>query len=50
MSEETNEWRRTEYKAWKMKVKELVNESKRRVDEEFGRKLREKFKDNRKLF
>ncbi len=42
--------RRSEYKAWKKKVKELVVESKKRVDEEFGSKLIEKFMDNRKLF
>ncbi len=32
--------RRTYYKFWNRKVKEMVNESKRRVDDEFGRKLR----------
>ncbi len=42
--------RRGEYRAWKKKVKELMDESKKRADEEFGRKLNEKFKDNRKLF
>ncbi len=42
--------RRSEYRAWKKKIKELVDESKIRVDEEFGRKLSEKFMDNRKLF
>ncbi len=42
--------RRSEYRAWKKKVKELADESKMRVDEEFGRKLSEKFMDNRKLF
>ncbi len=31
---------RSEYKTWKKKVKDLVDESKRRVDEEFSRKLR----------
>ncbi len=31
--------RKSEYKEWKKKVRELVEESKRRVDEEFGRKL-----------
>ena len=31
-------------------MKELVDESKMKVDEEFGRKLSEKFMDNRKLF
>ncbi len=32
--------RRSEYKAWNKKIKELVDESKMRVDE-FGRNLRE---------
>ncbi len=40
---------RSEYKEWKKRVKELVDESKMRIDEEFGRKLSEKFMDNRKL-
>ncbi len=47
---EVNVRRRNEYRAWKKKVKELVDESKTRVDQEFGRKLSEKFMDNRKLF
>ena len=42
--------RRSEYRAWKKRVKDLVDESKMRVDEEFGRKLSEKFMDNKKLF
>ncbi len=33
--------RRSEYKVWNKKVKELVDDSKMRVDEEFGRKLSE---------
>ncbi len=41
--------KRTEYKSWNRKVKELVKESKRRVDDEFGGKLSEKFNEN-KLF
>ncbi len=49
-SEEVNVRRRSKYRAWKKKVKELVDESKMRVDEEFDRKLSEKFMDNRKLF
>ncbi len=32
--------RRSEYRPWKKKVKDLVDESKKRVDEEFGRKLK----------
>ncbi len=42
--------RRSEYRAWNKKVKEIVDESKMRVDEESGRKLSEKFTDNSKLF
>lgn len=41
--------KRSEYKAWKKKINELVDESKMRVDEQFGSKLSEKFLDNRKL-
>ena len=39
VTEETSERRKSEYKAWKKEVKELVDESKMKVDEEFGRKL-----------
>ncbi len=49
VSEEVSVRRGSQYKTWKKKVKELVGESKMR-DEEFGRKLSEKFVDNRKLF
>ncbi len=38
MAEEISVRRRSEYKTWKRKVKELVDESKMKVDEEFGRK------------
>ncbi len=31
--------RKFEYKKWKKKVRELIEGSKRRVDEEFGRRL-----------
>ncbi len=41
--------RKSEYKEWKKKVRELIKESKRRVDEEFGRKLSQNFCEN-KLF
>ena len=49
VSEDIKE-RRSEYKSWNRKVKDLVNESKRKVDEEFGRKLSEKLFENEKLF
>ncbi len=42
--------RKSEYKEWKKKVRELIEESKRRVDEESGRKLSENFSENKKLF
>ncbi len=39
--------RRAEYKSWNRKVKELVRENKRIVDEGFGGKLSEKFSENK---
>ncbi len=48
--EEARVRRRTEYKSWNRKVKELVKVSKGRVDVEFCRKLSEKFSENKKLF
>ncbi len=50
VNEEVRERRRSEYKFWNRKVKELVKESKRKVDDEFGRKLSEKFGENKKFF
>lgn len=49
--EEISVRRRIEYKAWKKKVKELVYESKMKIDEEFGRdrEFCEKLTDNRKF-
>ncbi len=40
-SEEVSARRRSEYRAWNKKVEEIVDESKMRRDEEFGRKLSE---------
>ncbi len=40
LPEEGKVRRNSEYKEWKKKLRELIEESKRRVDEEFGRKLR----------
>ncbi len=40
---------RSEYKTWNKKVKELMDESKMRVDEEFDRKLSEIFIYSREL-
>ncbi len=34
-------WGRSEYKTWNKKVKEIMDESKMRVGEEFDRKLSE---------
>ncbi len=50
MPEEVKARRKSEYKEWKKKVRELIGESKRRVDEEFGRKLSKNFSENKKLF
>ncbi|MCP5003018.1 MAG: hypothetical protein GY941_03575 [Planctomycetes bacterium] len=48
--EEVRERRKREYKTCKREVRRLVRESKERVDDEFGRKLSDKFKENKKLF
>ncbi len=50
LPEELKARRKSEYKEWKEKVRELIEEKKRRVDEEFGRKLGEIFSENNKLF
>ncbi len=47
LPEEVKARRKSEYKEWKKKVRELIEESKRRVDEEFGRKLSRNFSENR---
>ncbi len=47
--EEVKARRKSEYKEWK-RVRELIEESKRRVDEEFGRKLSQNFSENKQLF
>ncbi len=49
MLEEVKARRKSGYKEWKKKVRELMEESKRRVDEEFGRKLSENFNENKQL-
>ncbi len=43
LPEDVKARRKSEYKDWKNRVRELIEESKRRVDEEFGRKLKSKF-------
>ncbi len=48
--EEVKARRKYDYKEWKKKVRELIVESKRRVDEEFDRKLSQNFCENQKLF
>ena len=48
--EKGKERRKREYKARKKEVRRLAKESKERVDEEFGRKLSEKYNENKKLF
>ena len=42
--------RKQEYKLCKGKVKQVIKESKEKVDDEFGRKLSEKFNENKKLY
>ncbi len=39
LPEEVKARKKSEYKEWKRRVRRLIEESKRRVDEEFGRKL-----------
>ncbi len=50
MPEEVKARRKSEYKDWKNRVRELIKESKRRGDAEFGRKLSQNFSENKKLF
>ncbi len=47
--EEVRARRKSEYKEWKKRVRRLIEESKKRVDEEFGRKLSQNFSENKKL-
>ncbi len=49
LPEEVKARRKSEYNDWKNRVRELIEESKRRVDEEFGRKLSQNFIENKKL-
>ncbi len=49
LPEEVRARRKSKYKDWKNRVRELIEESKRRVDEEFGRKLSQNFSENKKL-
>ncbi len=50
LPEEVRVRRKSEYKDWKKRVRELIEESKRRVDGEFGRKLTQNFSENKKIF
>ncbi len=50
LPEEVKARRKSEYKEWKKRVRRLIEESKRRVDEEFGRKLSQNFSENKKFF
>ncbi len=50
LPEEVKARRKPKYKEWKKRVKELMEESERRMDEEFGRKLSQNFNENKKLF
>ncbi len=47
LPEEVKARRKSEYKEWKKKVRDLIEESKTRVDEEFGRKLSQNFSENK---
>ena len=42
--------RKEKYRDCKTRVRRLIRESRKRVDEEFGRKLSSSFKENKKLF
>ena len=50
VEDEIRVWRRTEYKFLNRKVKGLLEKIKRKVDEEFGIKVSEKYNENNKLF
>ncbi len=50
LPEEVKARRKSDYKDWKKRARELIDESKRRVDEEFGRKLSQNFSENKQLF
>ncbi len=50
LPEEVKARRKSKYKDWNKRVRELIVKSKRRVDEEFGRKLSQNFSENKKLF
>ncbi len=47
LPEEVKAKRKSEYKEWEKKVTELMEESKMRVDEEFGKKLSQNFCENK---
>ncbi len=49
LPEEVKARRKSKYKDWKKRVRELIEESKRKVDEEFGRKFTQNSSEN-KLF
>ena len=50
VAEEVKGRRKREYKACRNQVKRMVRENKRKVDEEFGRALCDKYRENKKLF
>ncbi len=50
LPEEVKARRKSEYKEWKKRVRRLIEESKRKVDEEFGTKLSQNFSENKKVF
>ncbi len=50
LPEEVKDRGKSEDKEWKKRVKKLIEESERRVDEEFGRKLSQNYSENKNLF
>ncbi len=49
LPEEVKARRKSQYKKWNKRVRKLFEESKRKVDEEFGRKLSQNISENKKL-
>ncbi len=50
LPEEVKVRKKSEHKDWKKRVRKLIRESKRRVDEEFGRKLSQNFSEKKNFW
>ncbi|XP_050706878.1 uncharacterized protein LOC126992348 isoform X2 [Eriocheir sinensis] len=50
VAEQVKRERKKKYRECKMKLKQAIKESKKRVDEDFGKRLSEKYKGNRKSY